>query len=43
MKKMEHDIIASSSQLAIADWNNHDSMTAIPQQETLQRTIRTAE
>lgn len=28
MKKMEHDIIASSSQLAIADWNsNHDSMT----------------
>ena len=30
MKKMEHDIIASSSQLAIADWNsNHDSMTQL--------------
>ncbi len=30
MKKMEQDIIASSSQLAIADWNsNHDSMTQL--------------
>ena len=30
MKKMEYDIIASSSQLAVADWNsNHDSMTQL--------------
>ena len=30
MKKMEHDIISSTSQLAIADWNsNHDSMTQL--------------
>ncbi len=30
MKKMEHDIIASGAQLAIADWNsNHDSMTQL--------------
>ena len=30
MKKMEYDIIFSTSQLAIADWNsNHDSMTQL--------------
>lgn len=30
MKKMERDIISSTSQLAIADWNsNHDSMTQL--------------
>ena len=47
MKKMEKDIIQSSSQLAIADWNsNHDSMTQLYNKryyEEIQKVLATRE
>lgn len=44
MKKMEHDIISSTSQLAIADWNsNHDSMTQLYNKRHYQEAIKELE
>lgn len=41
MKKMEYDIIFSTSQLAIADWNsNHDSMTQLYNKRHYEDTLR---
>lgn len=44
MKKMEHDIILSTSQLAIADWNsNHDSMTQLYNKRHYQEAVKELE